>query len=80
MLAVWALGAGICQAQAKMSDEARGRAWWAHVQVLADDSMQGRLTGSEDYMRAAAYVVGKFKAVWAAAGGSEWDVLSAGEL
>ena len=50
-----------CQAQAKMSDEARGRAWWAHVQVLADDSMKGRQTGSEDYMRAAAYVTGKFK-------------------
>ncbi len=43
------------------SDEARGKAWWAHVQVLADDSMRGRLTGSEDYLRAAAYVVGKFK-------------------
>jgi Zn-dependent M28 family amino/carboxypeptidase len=43
------------------TDEARGRVWWQHVQVLADDSMKGRLTGSDDYLRAAAYVVGKFK-------------------
>jgi Zn-dependent M28 family amino/carboxypeptidase len=43
------------------SDEARGKAWWAHVQVLADDAMRGRLTGTEDYLRAAAYVVGQFK-------------------
>ncbi len=43
-------------------DAARGKAWWAHVQVLADDSMRGRLTGTDDYLRAAAYVVGRFKA------------------
>jgi hypothetical protein len=35
-------------------DEARGQVWWAHVQKLADPSMNGRLTGSEDYLRAAA--------------------------
>jgi Zn-dependent M28 family amino/carboxypeptidase len=43
-------------------DEARGQAWWGHVKVLADDSMKGRLTGSDDYLRAAEYVVGRFKA------------------
>jgi Zn-dependent M28 family amino/carboxypeptidase len=42
-------------------DLARGKQWWAHVQVLADDSMQGRLTGSAEYLKAAAYVVEKFK-------------------
>ncbi len=42
-------------------DEARGQAWWKHVKVLADDSMQGRLTGSDDYLRAAEYVVEQFK-------------------
>jgi Zn-dependent M28 family amino/carboxypeptidase len=31
------------------------------VQALANDSMRGRLTGSEDYLRAAAYVVDHFK-------------------
>src|SRR5438046_1926891 len=43
------------------SDEERGKAWWAHVQYLADDSVHGRLTGSEDYLKAAVYVVDKFK-------------------
>ena len=43
-------------------DEADGKAWWAHVQKLADPSMNGRLTGSDDYLRAAAYVVDQFKA------------------
>jgi Zn-dependent M28 family amino/carboxypeptidase len=43
------------------TDEARGKVWWSHVQVLADDSMQGRLTGSPEYMKAAQYVVGQFK-------------------
>ena len=44
-----------------MSDEARGKVWWAHVQYLADPSMNGRLTGSEEYLKAAAYVVDQFK-------------------
>jgi len=49
------------QAGAKLNDEAQGKVWWAHVQKLADPSMNGRLTGSEDYLRAAAYVVDQFK-------------------
>ena len=48
-----------CQTAA--NDEARGKDWWSHVQALANDSMRGRLTGSEDYLRAAAYVVDQFK-------------------
>ncbi len=47
---------------ATSNDEAQGKVWWAHVQKLADPSMKGRLTGSEDYLRAAAYVVDQFKA------------------
>ncbi len=44
-----------------MGEEAQGEAWWAHIRYLADDSMRGRLTGSEEYLKAAAYVVDKFK-------------------
>jgi Zn-dependent M28 family amino/carboxypeptidase len=44
-----------------LSDEARGKLWWAHVQYLADPSMNGRLTGSEEYLKAATYVVDQFK-------------------
>lgn len=43
------------------SDLARGKQWWAHVQVLADDSMKGRLTGSPEYLKAADYVISQFK-------------------
>jgi hypothetical protein len=46
---------------ATQSDEARGKLWWAHVQYLADPAMNGRLTGSDEYLKAAAYVVEKFK-------------------
>jgi Zn-dependent M28 family amino/carboxypeptidase len=66
LVAIGALGlSGVIPAGAvgdgTSTDEARGKAWWAHVQYLADDSMKGRLTGSEEYLKAAAYVVDKFK-------------------
>ncbi len=41
--------------------EAEGRAWWSHVRVLADDSMEGRATGSRGYQRAADYVADQFR-------------------
>jgi Zn-dependent M28 family amino/carboxypeptidase len=43
-------------------DEAQGKQWWSHVQYLASDGMQGRLTGSREYLKAAAYVVSQFQA------------------
>jgi hypothetical protein len=36
--------------------------WWADISALAGDSMEGRLTGSPGYMRAAEYVISRFKA------------------
>src|SRR5215469_5079651 len=45
-----------------LADIAAGNAWWAHIQTLADDGMEGRLTGSEGYLRAARYVVSQFDA------------------
>jgi Zn-dependent M28 family amino/carboxypeptidase len=38
-----------------------GRDWWRTVQLLADDNMEGRLTGSEGYRRAAQYVATEFQ-------------------
>ena len=43
------------------ADEAQGKQWWAHVQYLASDAMQGRQTGSAEYLKAAAYVVEQFR-------------------
>jgi hypothetical protein len=36
--------------------------WWADIAALAADDKQGRLTGSTGYLRAADYVVQRFKA------------------
>ncbi len=41
---------------------AEGQKWWSYVQYLASDQMEGRLTGSEGYRKAARYVVEQFKA------------------
>ena len=35
--------------------------WWAHVEALANDSMEGRNTGSPGHKRAAEYVAAQFK-------------------
>ncbi len=40
--------------------QADGKAWWAHVQYLASDDLQGRLTGSDGYRKAAEYVAKQF--------------------
>jgi len=42
--------------------DAVGRRWWSHVEVLADDRMEGRETGSQGYARAADYVIQQFRA------------------
>lgn len=40
---------------------AETRRWWAHVEALSNDSMEGRDTGSEGHRKAAAYVVNQFE-------------------
>ena len=37
-----------------------GNSWWAHVKFLADDSLEGRETGSEGLRKAESYVVDQF--------------------
>jgi hypothetical protein len=43
--------------------EALGKLWWAHVQFLADDKLEGRDTGSAGFRKAAAYVTGQFRQI-----------------
>src|SRR6267154_2765730 len=38
-----------------------GKRWWSHIQVLADDKMEGRNTGSEGHKRAAQFLAGEFE-------------------
>lgn len=49
-------------AVAKAQDwDAKGRAWWAHIQYLADDKLEGRGTGTEGFAKAATYVADQFE-------------------
>jgi hypothetical protein len=45
---------------ATANDVSAGQRWWQRVQFLASDKMEGRLTGTEGYRRAAEYVAGEF--------------------
>src|SRR5437868_13717995 len=38
-----------------------GNSWWSHVKFLADDSLEGRNTGSEGLRKAQAYAVEQFQ-------------------
>jgi Zn-dependent M28 family amino/carboxypeptidase len=61
-LAIAAIVGALHAAQAPDSaagDE--GKRWWAHVRYLADDKLEGRLTGSPGYLEAAAYVARRFQ-------------------
>lgn len=40
-----------------------GKAWWAHVQFLADDKLEGRNVGTPGYEKAVEYVESQFKAL-----------------
>jgi hypothetical protein len=40
-----------------------GKAWWAHVQFLADDALEGRNVGTPGYEKAADYVESQFKTI-----------------
>ena len=50
---------------------AEGDLWWAHIQYLADDSLQGRDTGSEGYRKAVDYVAGKMEQYGLKAAGTD---------
>jgi len=43
--------------------EAEGKRWWAHIEYLASDDLQGRNTGSEGHLKAARYVAGEFERI-----------------
>jgi Zn-dependent M28 family amino/carboxypeptidase len=47
----------ISPAQNGSSSHFDGNSWWAHVKFLADDSLEGRDTGSEGLRKAQAYAV-----------------------
>jgi Zn-dependent M28 family amino/carboxypeptidase len=52
-------GSAAAQQNPKVSFD--GKTWWDHVKVVADDSMEGRETGSLGLRKAEAYAVEQFK-------------------
>ncbi|HEX5229241.1 MAG TPA: hypothetical protein VFW44_16110, partial [Bryobacteraceae bacterium] len=56
-----AFGLVAVAATAAMNWEAAGKAWWAHVQYLADDKLEGREVGTKGYEAAADYVAKQFQ-------------------
>jgi hypothetical protein len=40
-----------------------GKSWWAHVQFLADDKLEGRNVGTPGFDKAVEYVEGQFRAI-----------------
>ena len=49
---------------------AEGKLWWAHIQFLADDKLEGRNTGTEGHRTAAAYVATQFERAGLKPGGT----------
>jgi Zn-dependent M28 family amino/carboxypeptidase len=63
LLAVPLLLAACATAPQATSQAERAERWWTDVAVLADDKMEGRLTGTPGYQRAADYVVAQARAI-----------------
>ena len=49
---------------------AEGKAWWAHVQFLADDKLEGRNVGTPGFEKAVQYVEAQFREVGLKPGGT----------
>src|SRR4051812_24699302 len=47
-----------------------GDRWWAHIQFLASDNLEGRNPGSEGYRQAVQYVTGQFETLGLKPGGT----------
>lgn len=56
------LGVGILLTLLSAQAPPQASKWWAHVEALANDGMEGRNTGSPAHKRAADYVAAQFKA------------------
>jgi hypothetical protein len=52
-----ALAASSPAQQSSLASHFDGNSWWSHVKFLADDSLEGRDTGSEGLRKAQSYAV-----------------------
>jgi Zn-dependent M28 family amino/carboxypeptidase len=61
VLGLFVAFAVVAGAQQAADSHFDGNTWWSHVKFLADDSLEGRETGSEGLRKAQAYAVDQFK-------------------
>ena len=61
LLASLGAGLSVLQTASASNDPRESSSWWADVERLASDEFQGRLTGSEGYAKAAAFVAKSFE-------------------
>jgi hypothetical protein len=66
----WLAAAGFACLLYGGDPSADGKRWWTHILYLADDKLEGRLTGSEGYHKAAVYVAGEFERAGLKPGGT----------
>src|ERR1700677_1930570 len=60
----------LCAASLFAADyAAEGKLWWSHIQLLADDKLQGRDVGSEGFQKAVEYVSTQFERLGLKPGG-----------
>jgi hypothetical protein len=65
------LVASVAGAVAQSTDfTAEGKRWWAHIQFLADDKLEGRNVGTPGLDTAIEYVEGQFRAIGLQPGGT----------
>lgn len=61
---IFAAAAAVVGAAAQSTDLAsEGKQWWAHVQFLADDKLEGRNVGTPGFDKAVEYVETQFKSI-----------------
>ena len=70
-LALPLLLAGCATLPAPPTQEQRAERWWGDVAALADETMEGRLTGTPGYQRAADHVVARLAAIGLEPAGSD---------
>lgn len=61
VLGVLILPVVLCGQSPSAASHYDGNSWWAHVKYLADDSLEGRDTGSDGLKKAQAYAVEQFQ-------------------
>jgi Zn-dependent M28 family amino/carboxypeptidase len=71
LLILFALSGCATAAFPPLSRAERAAAWWGDVMTLASDAMEGRLTGTPGYDRAAAFVVERLRALRLEPAGTE---------